>query len=110
MRSVTRLLLIGLFGLLLVMPALPACSTPAGGTDTTTAIAVAQQPTTPPPASVPGATTTAQPGVEVNAPSEADGEKTRRKLVMGVTSAVLVAIVIWGRSVRRKRAKKKVTG
>lgn len=103
MRSVTRLLLLALFGLLLVMPALPACSTPSGGSDGATAAAAVQ--TTTPPAPTPGATT-APGGVDINAPSEGDADKSRRKLVMGVISAVLIAIVIWGRSVRRKKQKK----
>lgn len=62
-----------------------------------------QQPTPPPtgPSTAPSA-----PTVELDpAKSEADEQESRRKLVMGITSVVLVGIVIWGRSIRRKKAK-----
>lgn len=48
---------------------------------------------------------TAPSGPELKPDTEADKAESRRKLVMGITSVVLVGIVIWGRSVRRKRKK-----
>lgn len=36
----------------------------------------------------------------------ANAEKTKSKIVVGVIAAVLGGIVLWGRSVRRKRRKK----
>jgi hypothetical protein len=52
--------------------------------------------------------TDAPPGPRID-PSEnerANAEKTKSKIVVGVLAVVLAAIVLWGRSVRRKRRKK----
>jgi hypothetical protein len=63
-----------------------------------------QQPTPPPTGPTTGTTA---PTVDLDpAETEADRQEDRRKLVMGITSVVLLGIVIWGRSIRRKKAKK----
>jgi hypothetical protein len=52
--------------------------------------------------------TTAPPGPRID-PSDnarANAEKTKSKIVVGVLAVVLAAIVLWGRSIRRKRRKK----
>ncbi|HEY0449891.1 hypothetical protein [Actinophytocola sp.] len=96
MRSATRLVIVGLLSLFLALPVGTAAAEPATHV-------FAEQPTTTAP-SAPGATA---PSVPINKPqTEADKAESRRKLVMGVTSVVLVGLVIWGRSVRRKRRKK----
>lgn len=115
MRSAPRLVIVALLGLLLALsPALPAG--PAAATavaapavsadDEAVDEAVAQPPTTTtkPPASSPGATAPSGPKLEPE--SENDQAESRRKLIMGVASVVLVGIVLWGRSVRAKRRKK----
>jgi len=67
---------------------------------------VAGQQPAPPPTGP--STATSAPTVELDpAETEADQAETRRKLVMGVASVVLIGIVIWGRSIRRKKAKAK---
>jgi hypothetical protein len=96
MRSASRLVIVALSVFVLALPALPAAASTA----------VFEQP---PPSTAP-----ADP--DGNAPSgpqlepadtEADQVEQRRKIVMGVASVVLIAIVVWGRSVRRKKAKAK---
>jgi hypothetical protein len=96
MRSATRLLIVVLSALSL---ALPLSATATAEEDPIPVVAVEQ--TTPP------ATTdaTAPSGPELEHETEADQADTRRKLVMGIASVVLLGLVIWGRSVRRKRAK-----
>lgn len=52
--------------------------------------------------------TTPEPGPTLD-PSEseqANAEKTKNKLIVGGIAAVLLVIVIWGRSVRKKSSKK----
>lgn len=101
MRSAPRLMIIALLGLFLALPAvstvsaLPASAAPA---DRLTA-----QPATPTSPSPPA--TTAPSGPRLQPDAEADKTEQRRKLIMGVASVVLLAIVIWGKSVRRKRRK-----
>lgn len=119
MRSAPRLVIVALLGLLLALssalPAGPAAATavaaPAVSAGAVPAVfaddeAVAQPPTTTttPPASSPGAT--APSGPKLAPESENDQAESRRKLIMGVASVVLVGIVLWGRSVRAKRRKK----
>jgi len=51
--------------------------------------------------------TTAPPGPRID-PAEndkANAEKTKSKIVVGVLAVVLAGIVIWGRSIRKKRRK-----
>jgi hypothetical protein len=38
--------------------------------------------------------------------ARANAQKTKSKIVVGVVAAVLLAIVLWGRSIRKKRRKK----
>jgi hypothetical protein len=61
----------------------------------------------PPPTTEPvPPTTTAPVGPELDEQeTEADRAERNRKLVMGGVSVVLVAAVVWGRSIRRKRRK-----
>jgi hypothetical protein len=104
MRSASRLVIVALLGVFLALPAvsvlsaLPASAQPvvrAADTDDEGAVVT----TTAPPSSV-------QPGPGKLTPdTEADKAETKRKLIMGVTSVVLVGLVIWGRSIRRKRRK-----
>ena len=99
MRSATRLMIIAVLGLFLAFPGVSAAADPVerAGDDE-----AAVQTTTAPPSS----TAPTAPKVELDKPeTEADQAETKRKLVMGVTSVVLLGIVIWGRSVKRKRRK-----
>jgi hypothetical protein len=99
MRSATRLMIIALLGLFLAFPAVSAAAAPVERVGDDEVV----QTTTAPPSST--APETAQ-RIPLDKPeTEADQAESRRKLVMGVTSVVLLGIVIWGRSVRRKRRK-----
>jgi hypothetical protein len=105
MRSAARLLVVTLTGIivaLLPVPALAAHTPPASEYGL-----VAHQPTPPPPTG-PATTPTTAPTVDLDpAETEEDRRETRRKLVLGITSIVLLGVVIWGRSIRRKKAKAK---
>ncbi|OLF11381.1 hypothetical protein [Actinophytocola xanthii] len=93
MRSASRIVVIALAVLFLALPALPAAAAPA---------LLDQPPPTAP--SQPGST--APTGVRLEpADTEEDRAESRRKIVMGVASVVLLGLVIWGRSVKRKKAK-----
>jgi hypothetical protein len=100
MRSVIRLLVVTVTGLIVALIPVQALADPAPS-DREYGLVV-QQPTQPT-----GPTTGATaPAVELDpAETEADRAETRRKLVMGVASVVLLGVVIWGRSIRRKKAK-----
>ncbi|WP_460405847.1 hypothetical protein [Actinophytocola sediminis] len=65
-------------------------------------LAVAGQPASDP--AQPSAPAPDGPAIE-QPETEAERGDTRRKLVMGIASAVLLGIVVWGRSIRRKKAK-----
>ena len=98
MRSATRLLIVALTALALALP----LSAPATAEENPVPVidqVVAEQPTPP---ATPDATAPSGPELEP-AETAADRSETRRKLVMGIASVVLLGIVIWGRSVRRKR-------
>lgn len=97
MRSASRLVIVALSMLFLALPALPASATPQEDD-----VVVAAQQTTEP--TQPGSTAPAGPKLEP-ADTEAQAAERKRKIVMGVASAILVGIVVWGRSVKRKRAK-----
>lgn len=98
MRSASRLVILALSVLLLALPMTVAeAAAPAAEH------AVAGQPTQPPPTD-PGATAPPGPTLEP-ADTEAERAESRRKLVMGIASVVLIGIVIWGRSIRKKKAK-----
>ncbi len=74
------------------VPAAPALAAPVS-VHVTAADVVAQQ--------------TTDPGPRINPDdnSKANQEKTKSKIVVGVLAAVLAGIVLWGRSVRRKKRK-----
>jgi hypothetical protein len=104
MRSAARLLAVTLTGLVVALLPVHAVaeSHPA---DRDYGLVAGQQPTPPP--TGPSTATTA-PTVDLNpAETEADRQESRRKLVMGIASVVLLGIVIWGRGIRRKKAKAK---
>jgi hypothetical protein len=93
-------MIIAMLGLFLAFPAVSAAADPVerAGDDE-----AAVQTTTAPPTTTAPSTA---PKVELDKPeTEADQAESKRKLVMGVTSVVLLGVVIWGRSVRRKRRK-----
>lgn len=104
MRSAIRLLVVTLLGLIVALLPVHAVAD-SYPSDREYGLVAGQQPTPPPtgPSTAPSA-----PTVELDpAETEADKAESRRKIVMGVASVVLVGIVIWGRSIRRKKAKKK---
>jgi hypothetical protein len=102
MRSATRLLVVTLTGLIVALLPVHAFAEPQLS-NREYGLVAGQQPTPPP--TGPSSATSA-PTVEIDpADTEADRQESRNKLIMGITSAVLVAIVIWGRSIRRKKAK-----
>lgn len=103
MRSAIRLLVVTLLGLIVALLPVHAVAD-SYPSDREYGLVAGQQPTPPPtgPSTAPSA-----PTVELDpAETEADRAESRRKIVMGVASVVLVGIVIWGRSIRRKKAKK----
>ncbi len=99
MRSASRIVIVALLGLSLALPVLPAASAAAAPADR-----LVVQPSTPNTPSSPGAT--APSGPKITPDTQAEKDESQRKLVMGVSSVVLIGIVIWGRSVRSKRRKK----
>jgi hypothetical protein len=103
MRSATRLLVVTLTGFIVALLPVHALAE-SQPSNREYGLVAGQQPTPPP--TGPSTATTA-PTIDPLTPADAE-EKSReqkRKLVMGITSAVLVGIVIWGRSIRRKKAK-----
>jgi hypothetical protein len=103
MRSAARLLVVTLTGIIVAL--LPVHALAAPNLSAREYGLVAQQPTPPPTGPT---TATTAPTVDLDpAETEADRKETRNKLVMGILSVVLVGIVIWGRSIRRKKAKAK---
>ncbi|MDQ3789921.1 MAG: hypothetical protein M3422_22090 [Actinomycetota bacterium] len=103
MRSAVRLLVVTLLGLLVALLPVHAVAD-SYPSDREYGLVAGQQPTPPP--TGPSTAQTA-PTVELDpAETEADRAESRRKIVMGVASIVLIGIVIWGRSIRRKKAKK----
>ena len=98
MRSASRLVILALSVLFLALPmAVSAAAAEAPAVEH----AVAGQPVSPSP-SQPGATAPPGPTLEP-ADTEAQQAESRRKLVMGIASVILIGIVIWGRSIRRKK-------
>lgn len=96
MRRAIRILVVGLFALLVVVPATPVASASSVHTGVF-AVSVDQ-----PPAATP--TTTAPAGPSLN-PEQASN-KSKQKLVIGLFAAVLLVIVFFGRRARNKRRKK----
>jgi hypothetical protein len=104
MRSAVRLLVVTLMGLVVALLPVHAVAD-SYPSDREYGLVAGLQPTPPPtgPSTAPSA-----PTVELDpAETEADRAESRRKIVMGVASVLLVGMVIWGRSIRRKKAKKK---
>ncbi len=102
MRSAIRLLVVTLTGLIVALLPVHAFAEPQLS-NREYGLVAGQQPTPPPTGP---STATSAPTVELDpADTEADRQESRNKLIMGITSAVLVGIVIWGRSIRRKKAK-----
>lgn len=103
MRSAIRLLVVTITSLIVALLPVHAFAE-SQPSNREYGLVAGQQPTPPPPTGPTTATTA--PTVDLNpAETEADRAEKKRKIVMGVTSAVLVGIVIWGRSVKRKKAK-----
>jgi hypothetical protein len=92
MRRAIRLLVVGLFAVLVVVPVGPVAS--ASSTHTGVHVAAVDQPPT----------TTAPAGPALN-PQQASN-RSQQKLIMGFLSAVLLVIVFVGRRSRNKRRKK----
>ncbi|HKS47943.1 MAG TPA: hypothetical protein VJT49_23090 [Amycolatopsis sp.] len=84
-------LLAGLLLGVVVLFAAPAA--PAASASTSIGV-VAQQATAPP-----------GPRIDPADTDKANAQKTKSKVVVGVTAVVLLGIVVWGRSIRRKRRK-----
>lgn len=97
MRSAARLLVVTITGIVVAL--LPVHALAESDRSDREYGIVAQQTTTP-------AAPSTAPTVDLEpAETQADKNERNRKIVLGVASAVLLGIVIWGRSVRRKRAK-----
>ena len=96
MPRVARLLVVGLFALLVVVP---VASSNVGAPVHVVAMHQLDQPTATP-------NPTAPSGPNLNPEQQQPPDKARQKLVIGVLVAVLLAIVFVGRSARRKRKKK----
>src|SRR3990170_334149 len=104
MRSAVQLLVVTLMGLVLALLPVHAVAE-SHPSDREYGLVAGQQPA--PPSTGPS-TAPSAPTVELDpAETESDRAESRRKIVMGVASALLVGVVIWGRSIRRKRAKAK---
>jgi hypothetical protein len=102
MRSAIRLLVVTLTGLLVALLPVHAFAEPQPS-NREYGLVAGQQPAPPPTGP---STATSAPTVDLDpAKSEEDRKEQRNKLVMGITSVVLLGIVIWGRSVRRKKSK-----
>jgi hypothetical protein len=101
MRSAARLLVVTLTGLVVALLPVHALAE-SYPSDREYGIVAGQQPTPPPPGPSTAPTVDLDP-----AETEEDRQESRRKLVMAIASVVLIGIVIWGRSIRRKRAKAK---
>ncbi|MGB3441212.1 MAG: hypothetical protein WBA97_20875 [Actinophytocola sp.] len=104
MRSAVRLLVVTHVGLVLaLLPVHAVAESHHSGREYS--FVAGQQPAPPPtgPSTAPSA-----PTMELEpAETEADRAESKRKIVMGVVSVLLIGIVVWGRSIRRKRAKAK---
>jgi hypothetical protein len=100
MRSATRLGIIVLLGFFLALPAVSTASAAPVARHAAAVDRVVAPPSTPPSS---GASAPAGPKIKPD--TAADKAEQRRKLIMGLTSVVLLVIVFWGRSVKRKRKK-----
>jgi hypothetical protein len=104
MWRASRLVIIALLGLSLALPvgvtALPAAADPVDSL-------AGQPPSSPsaPPSTAPSQTSPGGGPGKLKPDTEADKAETQRKLIMGGASVVLVGLVLWGRSIRRKKRK-----
>lgn len=108
MRSAARLVILALLGFFLALPAPSVASAAPAADDVADDVVVTTtKPTAKPPtsSSAPPAGTIGKLNPKQKAQQDAEDAEQHRKLIMGVASVVLLAIVIWGRSVRRKRRK-----
>jgi hypothetical protein len=97
-RIVTRLLVAVVFALLTVVPVACATSAAASATAGPASVVAVEQPSQTP-------TSTAPSGP--NLTPEQQSERAKQKLVIGVMAALLLGIVIVGRTTRRRIRKKK---
>lgn len=93
LRATLAALMLGVL-LSFAAPSVPAVAAPAAVA--TSAGPVAQQTTAPP----------VGPVIDPADNARANAQKTKSKIVVGVIAALLLVIVIWGRSIRKKRRKK----
>lgn len=100
MAKLRGLVLVGLLGAVL-FTASPALAEPVRPAAVTMSVAHA-------PAAPVLTQTTANPGpvIDPAQTDKANSEKTKNKLIAGLIAVVLLGIVIWGRKIRSKRAKK----
>lgn len=101
MRSATRLLVVTFTGIIVALLPVHAFAEPHQADREYGLVAHQPPPTTTEPTAPPVSR------IKTDAEEAEDRAESRRKLIMGITSVVLLAAVIWGRSVRRKKAKAK---
>lgn len=101
MRSATRLLVVTFTGIIVALLPVHALAVPNPPAREYGLVAHQPPPTTTEPAAPPAER------IKTDAEEAEDRAEQRRKLIMGITSVVLLGAVIWGRSVRRKKAKAK---
>ncbi|SFW44001.1 hypothetical protein [Amycolatopsis australiensis] len=98
MAKLRGLVLVGVLGAVL-FTASPALAEPVRTAAVTVTVAHAS------PVLVPVQTQPPGPVLDPAQTDKANSEKTKNKLIAGVVAVVLLAIVIWGRRIRSKRAK-----
>lgn len=100
MAKLRGLVLVGVLGAVL-FTASPALASPVR--PAVVAVTVAHAP-----AALVPAQTTPNPGpvLDPAQTDKANSEKTKNKLIAGVVAVVLLGIVVWGRRIRSKKAKK----
>ncbi|WP_410569167.1 hypothetical protein [Amycolatopsis sp. cmx-4-61] len=101
MAKLRGLVLVGLLGAVL-FTASPALALAGPVRPAVVTVSAAHVPAGPVPAQ-----TTVEPGpvLDPAQTDKANSEKTKNKLIAGLLAVVLLAIVIWGRKIRSKRAK-----
>ncbi len=99
MAKLRVLVLVGVLGAVL-FTAQPAVASPVRSAAVTATVAHASA------ALVPVQTQPPGPVLDPAQTDKANTEKTKNKLIAGVVAVALLAIVIWGRRIRSKKAKK----
>jgi hypothetical protein len=99
MAKLRGLVLVGVLGAVL-FTASPALASPVRPAAVTVTVAHASA------ALVPVQTQPPGPVLDPSETEKANNEKTKNKLIAGLVAVVLLAIVVWGRRVRSKKAKK----